>query len=197
MIPRPPRSTLFPYTTLFRSWPDSHRNDVVGGESFIDVQQAHEAAQQQTGPSQQDQRERDLTDDQRLAKPMAARFRLTATLFEFFLQIALDDLDARRQAKDNSGDKRQHSAEEQDCEVNVDGRVARQTLRQQSCKHSQARPGEQDSNYPAQPRQQEALRQKLTHQTKPPRTQRDAYSDFLASRRSACQKKIRRVGTCN
>src|ERR1039457_3430596 len=25
MIPRPPRSTLFPYTTLFRSQPDPHR----------------------------------------------------------------------------------------------------------------------------------------------------------------------------
>src|SRR5690349_24188110 len=26
MIRRPPRSTLFPYTTLFRSWPDTLRN---------------------------------------------------------------------------------------------------------------------------------------------------------------------------
>src|SRR2546422_2630369 len=26
MIRRPPRSTLFPYTTLFRSWPDSSRS---------------------------------------------------------------------------------------------------------------------------------------------------------------------------
>src|SRR5258708_28914470 len=26
MIRRPPRSTLFPYTTLFRSWPPSRRN---------------------------------------------------------------------------------------------------------------------------------------------------------------------------
>src|SRR5688572_32722668 len=25
MIPRPPRSTLFPYTTLFRSWPILHK----------------------------------------------------------------------------------------------------------------------------------------------------------------------------
>src|SRR3712207_6866946 len=27
MIRRPPRSTLFPYTTLFRSPPDEHRHD--------------------------------------------------------------------------------------------------------------------------------------------------------------------------
>src|SRR5438132_12242167 len=26
MVRRPPRSTLFPYTTLFRSWPPSHRS---------------------------------------------------------------------------------------------------------------------------------------------------------------------------
>src|SRR5438034_7946484 len=28
MIPRPPRSTLFPYTTLFRSWLQSHGANV-------------------------------------------------------------------------------------------------------------------------------------------------------------------------
>src|SRR5256886_12387306 len=30
MIRRPPRSTLFPYTTLFRSGPDHHLRDVEG-----------------------------------------------------------------------------------------------------------------------------------------------------------------------
>src|SRR3712207_8044430 len=34
MIRRPPRSTLFPYTTLFRSEP--HRAVVVGGEFLVD-----------------------------------------------------------------------------------------------------------------------------------------------------------------
>src|SRR3712207_7682160 len=34
MIRRPPRSTLFPYTTLFRSWPVvSGRRSVAGGQS--------------------------------------------------------------------------------------------------------------------------------------------------------------------
>src|SRR3712207_6890838 len=32
MIRRPPRSTLFPYTTLFRSWPPSARADGPGGQ---------------------------------------------------------------------------------------------------------------------------------------------------------------------
>src|SRR5256885_3093470 len=31
MIRRPPRSTLFPYTTLFRSWPPEGRLDLVRG----------------------------------------------------------------------------------------------------------------------------------------------------------------------
>src|SRR2546426_8334478 len=34
MIRRPPRSTLFPYTTLFRSWRTSHRS---GGKQPFDV----------------------------------------------------------------------------------------------------------------------------------------------------------------
>src|SRR2546425_4656659 len=32
MIRRPPRSTLFPYTTLFRSHPETGREAVLGGE---------------------------------------------------------------------------------------------------------------------------------------------------------------------
>src|SRR3712207_7203059 len=30
MIRRPPRSTLFPYTTLFRSWPANHARNSAG-----------------------------------------------------------------------------------------------------------------------------------------------------------------------
>src|SRR2546430_6149148 len=36
MIRRPPRSTLFPYTTLFRSGPEAARNKLV--ELFVDRQ---------------------------------------------------------------------------------------------------------------------------------------------------------------
>src|SRR5258705_1996975 len=41
MIRRPPRSTLFPYTTLFRSWrlaPDGRADSVPGGTVRLDVQ---------------------------------------------------------------------------------------------------------------------------------------------------------------
>src|SRR5438874_8239850 len=35
MIPRPPRSTLFPYTTLFRSRASTSGNDGAGGNALI------------------------------------------------------------------------------------------------------------------------------------------------------------------
>src|SRR5688572_31237869 len=36
MVPPPPRSTLFPYTTLFRSWrPDLLRRDDEGGRQAV------------------------------------------------------------------------------------------------------------------------------------------------------------------
>src|SRR5690554_2352707 len=35
MIRRPPRSTLFPYTTLFRSWVDDHWYEVVNAEEVF------------------------------------------------------------------------------------------------------------------------------------------------------------------
>src|SRR5258708_10461136 len=41
MIRRPPRSTLFPYTTLFRSQDDRHR---LAGGGFIDVDRLEAAA---------------------------------------------------------------------------------------------------------------------------------------------------------
>src|SRR5256885_10880587 len=37
MIRRPPRSTLFPYTTLFRSVPEEHRGPQVEREHVLDV----------------------------------------------------------------------------------------------------------------------------------------------------------------
>src|SRR3989449_9108422 len=37
MIRRPPRSTLFPYTTLFRSYVDTHRFSETPGMNFVKV----------------------------------------------------------------------------------------------------------------------------------------------------------------
>src|SRR2546429_9316738 len=39
MIRRPPRSTLFPYTTLFRSVDEAHRTMAVGNGLLIDQSQ--------------------------------------------------------------------------------------------------------------------------------------------------------------
>src|SRR5258708_9694832 len=38
MIRRPPRSTLFPYTTLFRSWPASNRVGALGAAGYFPAQ---------------------------------------------------------------------------------------------------------------------------------------------------------------
>src|SRR3712207_8897121 len=40
MIRRPPRSTLFPYTTLFRSWPEVHVHLVAGLHEVVDGRDA-------------------------------------------------------------------------------------------------------------------------------------------------------------
>src|SRR3712207_9003690 len=52
MIRRPPRSTLFPYTTLFRSRPDAER---VGQRVLGDEHDAHEQQQQDPGARQGEQ----------------------------------------------------------------------------------------------------------------------------------------------
>src|SRR6266498_3286622 len=49
MIRRPPRSTLFPYTTLFRSWPTERQ--VVDGDPFL-VESAHHTARSEEHTSE-------------------------------------------------------------------------------------------------------------------------------------------------
>src|SRR3712207_8275149 len=43
MIRRPPRSTLFPYTTLFRSQVRARRRHAVGGAAVVDLAAVHQA----------------------------------------------------------------------------------------------------------------------------------------------------------
>src|SRR2546430_13461079 len=52
MIRRPPRSTLFPYTTLFRSWPNSLKPASVGsssGQTDDDQHRSHNDARRGSG----------------------------------------------------------------------------------------------------------------------------------------------------
>src|SRR5438132_13551526 len=51
MIRRPPRSTLFPYTTLFRSHP-VHRRQCLG--RYLDQRRQHHADLQHVEPDQRD-----------------------------------------------------------------------------------------------------------------------------------------------
>src|SRR2546426_6511061 len=61
MIRRPPRSTLFPYTTLFRSETDEHRSDHRLDHPRrtgpgVGPPRGHPAAQQMDGAAQQDRK---------------------------------------------------------------------------------------------------------------------------------------------
>src|SRR5438034_3416108 len=44
MIPRPPRSTLFPYTTLFRSWCPLRGDSALRCGQYRDCRQRHQRA---------------------------------------------------------------------------------------------------------------------------------------------------------
>src|SRR5437870_7481237 len=72
MIRRPPRSTLFPYTTLFRSNEHPDRKDVIGPKSGVYFEHFHETANQQACVHEQDERERKLRADE---QPLHWQFR--------------------------------------------------------------------------------------------------------------------------
>src|SRR5215469_17870012 len=50
MIRRPPRSTLFPYTTLFRSWPRVVRRDPPGGPAVRPRRQDRKSTRLNSSP---------------------------------------------------------------------------------------------------------------------------------------------------
>src|SRR2546430_10852319 len=58
MIRRPPRSTLFPYTTLFRSETDDDESDeseISEAQNFSDEESDGEAAWEETGENDEDE----------------------------------------------------------------------------------------------------------------------------------------------
>src|SRR3712207_7202603 len=59
MIRRPPRSTLFPYTTLFRSAPDHVRQGEVDDGRPEDREEEHRAELDALGEGARDERRRD------------------------------------------------------------------------------------------------------------------------------------------
>src|SRR5690349_24201304 len=67
MIRRPPRSTLFPYTTLFRSATEARKRELVARVAFRDVPGGIDAEHEEghaagTGPTQGREAMRDLLD---------------------------------------------------------------------------------------------------------------------------------------
>src|SRR2546430_13565218 len=56
MIRRPPRSTLFPYTTLFRSRSSGGRRERAGGLALARRALVHQPLQRESGDADDDQR---------------------------------------------------------------------------------------------------------------------------------------------
>src|SRR3712207_6977286 len=91
MIRRPPRSTLFPYTTLFRSQREPQRQRVLAGHQAGDV----EAALLERG-------------DDPLVVGVADRLHLGAGLLERVLDLAEQVADARSEEHTSELQSRQY-----------------------------------------------------------------------------------------
>src|SRR2546425_7698755 len=84
MIRRPPRSTLFPYTTLFRSVPESRQEDQEGdeGECQRDDPRAQQAGAQRALDRSRERRSEEHTSELQSLAYLVCRLLLEKKNFE-------------------------------------------------------------------------------------------------------------------
>ena len=98
---------------------EEERQQMVGIEALIGVQQVHEAGDEQPGSGGQHQAQRDLRHDERGAQPVAMRGFRASTLFEGADQVGLRSGDGRDDPEDQSRDERQQDGEAEHAQVNA------------------------------------------------------------------------------
>src|SRR4051812_38076227 len=83
------------------------REQMICPKTGIEIPQMQKAVDQETGPDQQDKRDRHFTDDQQTAEPrtLAAAGCVPAAFLQRFVQAEVRSLSGWREAEDESGEK--------------------------------------------------------------------------------------------
>src|SRR5262249_1072697 len=109
------------------------------------------------------------------------------------LRVSFGTLKRGSQAKDDARQQRQERCEGYDPQVQTDFACARQDLRGHRHQYVDAPLRQQESERPAERRQQQAFSQKLPHKAEASRAERQANAYFTPSSRGPRQQQVRYV----
>ena len=189
--PRPKRSRGFAVIALL-SEPNRHRRDRPCVESRVDAREVPERPQHEPGAREQDQRERELTDDQRLAQALPSRAgrRRGPGRADHVVQVAFRDVRERREPEQHARREAGRDGEQQHSAV--DAGVARERNRDDTGggDRDQRGVGEQHSEPRAEQRQEHSLRRERAREARQIRAERAADSDLALPRFGAREQQV-------
>ena len=173
-----------------------HRQHAPRLEPRVDALHVHEAAQQQPGAEEENDRQRDLRDDQRLPHAMArAPGARAAVRLQRFVRIGPCGLKRRQDPDEQPRGCREREAPQQHPAVDARSKIEHRELRgDQRRRRLQADVREQKPCGRAGEREEQALGQQVTREPPPPGAERKAHGQLALPRRRAREKQVREVG---
>src|SRR5205085_826565 len=171
------------------------REQVISAKTRIKISQVHEAVDEKPGPDQENERDRDLRDDERAAEalPADAGAGIAAAFFQGVVQIEMRRLTSGGEAEDESGDNSDDESEHQHLRIDRNRISVGGVGRNETAKNTQPAIREQQTNHAAEKREHHAFDQKLFREARAIRAERKAERYLFVPHRRARQQEIRDV----
>ena len=173
-----------------------HRDDVIGGKSRRHALELDETLDQQSGASEEHQRECHFGDDQETAQPAARTakaalaLRIPSPSLEPGMEIGPRRADCWRQAKDDAGEDRYGERERENRSVDAEHVEPRDVAGIDRPYDIETRQRDQQADRPAHQAEQHALEKQLSHQALPRRAERGADRHFFLAAGGTRQQQV-------
>ena len=171
---------------------DGRHEHVVRLEARIDAGQAHEAAQQETSPDHDDDRQRDLDHDEETTRSALRRCFRRSTLHRANHPLRGSP---HRGPSSEQGTRRdrQREREQEEPGIEVEAVESRQVGRQHRWQHAMNPESHEKSETTSQDAQDEALGEQLSNQSSPPTSERGPQGHLPLSAQVACHQQVGQV----
>ncbi len=177
------------------------QRDLEGRRSFqrksgIDALEGRHGAEHQAGADEQDERERDLGDDEQIAQPSAVRRPRAAAVHGAGQRrrVGPGGGDRGAESEEDAGRDRDGEREDQDAAVDRDRCRLGEAQRKNPDEQVEAPRRERHSQQSSRAREQDALGQQLTEDASAGGAEGDAQGDLAAPRERAGEQQVGDVG---